>query len=401
MTRSLPVRVAQLAVFVLPLIACRDSSTNAAASTSLPIGPSSFGASGCAGPDQVFTVGQMVSSVTLATLSLGPNSQMVAARGADVLYATGTGATVVELDFTGGSPPVETELVTAGAIAALYAAPSIGIVDPPELSGIAVLDADTLVVMEHTANVLLLVDRAIPDTVTLFAGGPSTTGGFADGFAAQLGPDPVPLARFSFDRPAQLVPTSDMPVRIFINDPGNHALRLVTNGLVSTIAGNGAPFFSDGDLGQTSFDTPIGLAVTCNNALLVTEGNGAVGGNRVRRLTVGANSPFTGSLFGLSETVAGDGAPSSIDGIGESASVGAPFSPITTTDGDIYWVDSETGVLRRLAGDLVDCPLAMDCAAASATPTFTPGSPTTLTQTETGVLYALDPAAATLYRVTP
>lgn len=308
---------------------------------------------------------------------------------------------MVELDFSGGLVPVETELVSAGAIAALYAGPSIGIVDPPEISGVAVLDATSLVVMEHTANVLLLVDRAIPDTIALFAGSPSTTPGFADGFALQVGMDPIPLARFSFSEPTQLAPTGETPVRIFINDVGNHALRILTGGTVTTLAGSGTPLFGEGALMDTFFDSPTGLSIGCNDALVITESNGVVAGNRVRRLTVGETSPLDGSLIGFSETLAGDGAALSTDGTGTLASVGAPSSPVTTTGGDTYWIDATTGVFRRLVGEVVDCPLAVDCATATGAPNFSVGAFTSLAQTEGGVLYALDGTAGTLFRITP
>ncbi len=382
-------------------LACRDSPEGLAANASLPIVPNAFGAGGCAGPNQTLTAGQVPAAVVLATLAIGPSSQIVAARGSEVLYATGAGATLVQLDFTGGLAPVETELVSAGTIAALYAGPEIGIADAPEISGIAVLDANTLLVMEHTANVVLMVDRTVPDTVALFAGSPSTTPGFADGFALQVGMNPVPLCRFSFNQPTQLAPTGETPARIFINDVGNHALRVIESGFVSTLAGSGAPFFAEGDLSSTLFDSPTGLSISCNNALILTEASGSVAGNRVRRLSIGSVSPFSGSLFGFSETLAGDGTEASVEGMAELASVAAPFSPITTTGGDTYWVDSATGVLRRLFNGVADCPLAVDCTAATATPSFTAGGPTSLAQTEGGVLYALDAAAGTLYRVTP
>ena len=382
-------------------LACRDSKTGVAASTSLPIVPNAFGASGCVGPNQVFMPGQVPAPVALATLTIGPNSQIIAARGADVLYATGAGATLVELDFTGGVVPVETELISAGAIAALYATPAIGIVDPPELSGVAVLDATSLLVVEQTANVLLLVDRAIPDTVSLFAGAPSTDPGFADGFAVESMLAPVPLARFSFSGPTQIAPSGESPARVFVSDAGNHAIRVISSGRVTTLAGAGTPLFTDGDLGETLFDTPNGLSISCNNALVITEGNGSIAGNRVRRMTVGGSSPFSNSLFGVTQTIAGDGGVASTDGAGVFASVAGPVSPITTTGGEIYWIDSASGVLRRLANGVVDCPLAVDCVAASVAPNFTVGAATSLAQTEGGVLYALDAAAGTLFRVTP
>jgi hypothetical protein len=79
----------------------------------------------------------------------------------------------------------------------------------------------------------------------------------------------------------------------------------------------------------------------------------------------------------------------------------APSSPFTTQGGDVYWVDTGSGVLRRLRDGTCDCPLASDCAAAIATPSFAPGDEVSLTETDAGVLYALDATAAVLYRISP
>lgn len=391
---------------VLALAAgCRESASSNAGSTSLPIEPNAEGASGCVGPDQAFSAGQVPSTVTLGTLAIGPESQLTAARGGEVLYATGAGATVVQLDFSGGAVPVETTLVGAGVVAALYAQPEIDIADAPVLSGLTVLDASSLVVMEQTANVLLRVSRTTPDDVSLLAGRPSVAPGFADGFALDPGGpgSPPPLCRFSFDRPAELVATGEMPPRLFIDDPGNHALRQLafSSGFVSTLAGSGAPFFADGNLSETLFDSPVGMTLDCDDALVISEAAGAVAGNRLRRVTIGAANPFGGGLFGISTTLAGDGADMTTDGAAQVASLASPTSPFATASGELYWIDATTGVLRRLAADQVDCPLHADCAAAVGAPNFTPGGVFSLTQTEGGVLYVLDATAGTLFRVTP
>ena len=57
-------------------------------------------------------------------------------------------------------------------------------------------------------------------------------------------------------------------------------------------------------------------------------------------------------------TLAGDGTAATAEGVGGAAMVDAPLSPVTTTEGDIYWVDGGTSVLRRmdLVTGTVDCP---------------------------------------------
>src|SRR5258708_16860211 len=168
-----------LAAALVP--ACRNASSDASASGAPALGPSTLGASGCVGPNQVFTAPQTPVAVPLATLVIGPFSQVTAAQGAELLYATGADATVVALDVSGAAP-VETQLVGPGAVAALLA--SEGLAGTPELSGIAVLDANTLVLVEHDSNTLLTCDRTSADTLASYAGLPDETPGFADGLAS-------------------------------------------------------------------------------------------------------------------------------------------------------------------------------------------------------------------------
>src|SRR5262249_58512844 len=138
-------------------------------------------------------------------------------------------------------------------------------------AGIAVLDVGRLVVVDRTSNTLITVQRISPYAVSFFAGLPSETPGFANGLAQS-----VPYARFSFGIPCQICPTGDVPPKVFVTDPGNHALRLVqadaSNVLqVATIAGDGSPFFSEGSMLTTLFDTPTGLSAACNGVLLVSQ----------------------------------------------------------------------------------------------------------------------------------
>mgnify|MGYP000882278129 CR=1 FL=1 len=267
-----------------------------------------------------------------------------------------------------------------------------------ELPGIAVLDADTLVVAELTSNTLLTVDRTNADTVGFFAGEPNVVPGFADGLATGT----AGRARFSFTEPAQLCPTGDAPPRVFVADPGNHAVRVVSGNSVRTVSGGGTALFSDGDLGAGFFDTPTGVVVTCDDRLLVSE-RGANGfGNRLRLLSIGASSPF-GGFFGSVSTLAGDGTNATTAGPSlAGAQLARPVAPHLCASGEIYWIDQDTGVLRRrLADGSCDCPLHMDCADAVTTPDFTPFHAFSLAETAGGKLYVLDATIGSLVRVTP
>lgn len=390
------------AALALPLLlaGCRDSKGGPNAPKLVP---SALAASGCSGPDQVFVPPPLPSAVPLAALAIDPWSQVTAAGDAELLFATGAGATVVAIDVSGAAP-VETVLVSPGTVDALLAGAAVP--GPARLSGVAVLDAGALLVVEHASNTLLRVDRLAPEGVSFFAGEPNAVPGFADGFALAGQP---PTARFSFGSPTQVAATAGADKAIFVADPGNHAVRKLSLNppsavyFVSTLAGSGAPFFSDGSLQQAGFDTPSGLSLTCSGTLLVSESGAAgAGGHRLRQIVLGVPSFFGPS--GNVLTRAGDGTQATLQGNGTSAALAAPRSPLATKGSDTYWLDSASGILRRMGGaqDQVDCPLWPDCASAvAAGGDFTPGAALSLTQTPAGVLFVLDPDAATLWRVTP
>ena len=387
--------LAQLLAFLglaLLAAACREGTQNTGGSF-IPIVASAFGTQGCAP-----SVGVPASvSVAFANAVIGPNSQIAAVAGAETLYLTGADGSIHRLDFPGGGgPPTDTVLVAPGVIEADYLLPA-GIAAPAELSGIAVLDDATLAVVEHSSNSLLQVSRIFPDDVGGLAGLPLADGGNADGVGGGI--------RFDFTTPAQIFAAADGS--LYVTDTGNHSIRRVQFGTTSvalTIAGTGAPAFSDGALPLTRFDTPSGLASSCAGELLVTEaGTASQGGNRLRSLAVGGEA-FFGGFQGSTLTLAGDGTSETTQGVDAAAHLAAPASPVSTVDGLVFWVDSASGILRRydLATGLSDCPGFADCAAAVlAGGSFTNGGGFSLAITSSGDLYVLDGNAATLYRVDP
>jgi hypothetical protein len=353
---------------------------------------------GCSGPNQTFTAPQTPTPVPLATLVVGPSSQITSDATSEMLFATGANGQIVAIDVSGATP-VEIELVPAGAGTGTVTdlLTTHGISTPPDLSGIAILDANFLVVVERTSNTLLSVRRlAPPFTVAFFAGDPNETPGFADGLA--LGTNA--LARFSFDHPTQICPTGDIPPAVFVADCGNHAIRVIAGNSVLTVAGNGRPGFA-ATLPNAQFDAPTGLSATCAATLVVSERGGDGAGNRIREIAIGTALP-TGGFSGTADALAGDGTGATTGGIGTAAQVDAPVSPLVTSLGETMWIDSGTGALRRMKVDhTVDCPMDVDCDAAVLNPSFPAGHEFSLTQTPAGVLYVLDATAGVLYRVTP
>ena len=381
------VTVALAPLLALGLGGCREGSTDPVRLLGLP--PAQEGAHGCNGTVQT---GQVVLVGTFPWI--GGSSQIAADESNEVLYVTGGDGSVRELDLTGGMV-VETVLVAPGVLDALLA--FAGVPSPAQPSGIALLDPTSLLVVEGTSNTILLVSRVTPDTASFYVGQPNETGGNADGAGGNV--------RFDFDGVAQLVPAGADPENplagtILVADPGNHSVRLLQPGpipSVLTVAGAEAGF-RDGGLARVRFDGPSGLSVTCAGDLLVSErGTGGVAGHRVRSVRLGVVDGLTGKA----STLAGDGTPATVQGIDEQASLASPVAPVTTASGEVFWMDSATGILRRWspATGEVDCPLFPDCASAGGG--FTAGGEFALAIGPSGALYVLDAAAATIVALLP
>lgn len=335
------------------------------------------------------TVAALPTALVLSSLNIGPASQVCGEPGTQLLFATGGDGAIVQIDVSGVNP-VETTIVAAGVIDALLANPLIGISTPAVLSGICVIDATRLAVIEGTSNTILEIDRLVPDTVSLMAGFPSETPGSADA--------PRALARFAFSEPSSLIASGDDA--LLVVDGGNHTVRRVdlgADGAVTTLSGLGTPFFNDGDIAAAAFDTPSGIALACSGEILVVEaGTAGNGGHRLRRVSVGSQSFF--GLLGSVETLAGDGQELTVGG--SLASLAGPTGLLSTSDGQVYWMDGSSGFLRSYSfatGD-TDCPGFVDCATATAgaAPFLGPAASLALDDVA-GVLYVLDPSATTLY----
>lgn len=373
----------------LGLAACRKGTENNAGGF-IPVLPSASGTQGC-GPSTPLP-GALTSVYSDAVI--GPKSQIAAAVGSETIYLTGGDGSIHELVF-GGGPPLDNVLVAPGVIEASFLVPA-GIAAPAELSGITVFDDQFLIVAEHASNTLLAVRRDLPDTVLPLAGLALATGGFADGTGASI--------RFHFTEPVTLL--ADASGVVYVGDTENHALRLVAIGAIPaarTITGNGAAGNGAGELVVTQLDTPSGMAATCAGELLLIEaGRAGAGGHRLLSLAIGGTSIF-GGIDGSALVLAGDGTDATVGGIGSAAQLGTPEGLVATQDGQLFWVDSSAGILRRfdLGTGLGDCPLFADCAAAvTAGGSFGSGH-FSLALGDSGALYVLEADADILHRVDP
>jgi hypothetical protein len=382
-------RLCSLAALLLAA-ACREGSENQAADF-LPIAASTAGTQGCA---LGLTTPATATPLFLSPL-IGPESQLAAAADSETVYWTASDGSIHALDLS-VFPPVDSVLVAAGVIEASVLAPA-GIGAQATPSGIAVFDAQFLIVAEHTSNSLVSVRRDLPDTVEPLAGLISVSGGYADGAGGGI--------RFNFVAPSPLM--VDSSGFVYVGDSGNHALRRIELGAIpesSTLTGSGAPGDSSGPLTVTQLDTPSGLAAACSGELyLVEAGTAGFGGHRLLSLGIGAEDDFFGGFAGSALALAGDGTAETTQGTDTAAHLASPKGLVVTADGLAYWVDANAGILRRydLATGLSDCPLFADCASAvTASGSFT-GTNFSLALGASGTLYVLECDAGTLHAVEP
>ena len=109
--------------------------------------------------------------------------------------------------------------------------------------------------------------------VTTVAG--SGTPGAADGIGTAA----------QFNEPWGL--TVDTAGNVYVADPGNHLIRRIgLDGIVTTLAGSSGGY-ADGTVTVARFAQPVGVALTTSGSVLIVSEREL--GNRIRRVTLGAN----------------------------------------------------------------------------------------------------------------
>ncbi len=197
-----------------------------------------------------------------------------------------------------------------------------------DINGIAV-DTDGNIYLADTGN--NRIRRILKDgTIDRFAG-TSYSGAGADGIAIQS----------SINSPQRVAVAKDGS--IYFSDTGNHRVRRVLpNGNVETVAGNGTAGFS-GDGGaapNARLYNPTGVAVDSGGNLFIADTNN----HRIRHVTPG----------GLIRTIAGTGTASysGDDGSAFTAQLSSPAGIAVDSRGNIYIADQGNNRIRRLSADV-------------------------------------------------
>ena len=168
------------------------------------------------------------------------------------------------------------------------------------------------------------VRRIAPDgAATILAGGRE---GFADGAGAAA----------AFHTPSGIA--IDRSGNLLVADTGNNAIRKITpQGVVSTVAGDGAAGWVDGPGTQARFNGPTGVAVDLLGNVFVAD----TYNDRIRKI----------APDGSVTTIAGGAAPGWLDGVGAAAQFDTPTGLALDLQGNLYIADSGNGAVRKLGAD--------------------------------------------------
>ena len=130
---------------------------------------------------------------------------------------------------------------------------------------------------------------------------------------------------------------------VYVADSKNHMIRKITPaGMVSTLAGSGAPGSANGIGTAASFNRPQGIAVDAIGNVYVADGGAtfapASSNNLIRKITP----------EGVVTTLAGTGVAGSADGFAPEASFYAPQAVAVDAIGNVYVADYWNHKIRKI-----------------------------------------------------
>ena len=212
--------------------------------------------------------------------------------------------------------------------------------------GVAVDPAGNLYIAEYYRCLIRKVSNGV---ITTVAGGGPSLGDNGPATSAQLNfPEGVAV---------------DSAGNLYIADSGNYRIRTVSNGVITTVAGNGTQGFSgdNGPATSAALSGPNGVAVDSAGNLYIAD----YYNNRIRKVS-----------NGVITTVAGGGASFGDNGPATSAQLYEPWGVAVDSAGNLYIADSGNDRIRVLTPSGSSCsasvtPLSLFAAAAGGNLTVT------------------------------
>jgi len=191
-------------------------------------------------------------------------------------------------------------------------------------TGVAVDSAGNLYIADYDNERIRRVSNGVINTVA---------GNGMPGFSGDNGP----ATNAQLSNPVGIA--VDSAGNLYVADTGNYRVRRVSNGVITTVAGNGTRGFS-GDGGPATsaqFDGDQGVAVdSAGNLYIADDGN-----YRIRKVS-----------NGVITTVAGNGTPgfSGDNGPATSAQLNLPDGVALDSAGNLYIVDLFNNRIRKVSG---------------------------------------------------
>ena len=136
----------------------------------------------------------------------------------------------------------------------------------------------------------------------------------------------------------------DSSGNLYIADGGNHRVRKLSNGIITTVAGNGTAGYTGDNGAATSaeLNDPVGVAVDSSGNLYIADAGNQV----IRKVSSGTITTFAGNNK-AGAGYSGDG------GAATSAQLNDPVGVALDSAGNVYIADANNNAIRKVSGGTI------------------------------------------------